>query len=203
MRSGSGFENRISAIHLRRLKQAEESKPLFLLPKTNNNHNRYYGEKQYIKVKNILTITILSACNTGKKAEFLPKKETGAMVDMNTVIAGNILALLKRQNKKQTDLAAAIGTNKQTVNKMLNGTRTINAAELKSIAEYLGVKMEELTKIPSGCADADAVHAFMGKVQSEQAKQALRIADELSDMILFHKKVRENGNTMMTAWEDD
>ena len=123
------------------------------------------------------------------------------MVDMNTVIAGNILSLLKKQNKKQTDLAGALRTNKQTVNKMLNGTRMINAVELKSIAEYLGVKMEELTKIPS--IHADTNHVFMGKVQSEQAKQALVIADELSDMILFHKKVRENGEAMMTAWEDD
>ncbi len=125
------------------------------------------------------------------------------MVDMNTVIAGNILSLLKKQNKKQTDLANALRTNKQTVNKMLNGTRMINAVELKSIAEYLGVKMEELTKIPSIHADTNIVHVFMGKVQSEQAKQALVIADELSDMILFHKKVRENGEAMMIAWEDD
>ena len=125
------------------------------------------------------------------------------MVDMNTMIAGNILSLLKKQNKKQTDLANALRTNKQTVNKMLNGTRMINAVELKSIAEYLGVKMEELTKIPSIHADTNMVHAFMGKVQSEQAKQALVIADELSDMILFHKKVRENGEAMMIAWEDD
>lgn len=122
---------------------------------------------------------------------------------MNTVIAGNILSLLKKQNKKQTDLANALRTNKQTVNKMLNGTRMINAVELKSIAEYLGVKMEELTKIPSIHADTNIVHVFMGKVQSEQAKQALVIADELSDMILFHKKVRENGEAMMIAWEDD
>lgn len=125
------------------------------------------------------------------------------MVDMNTMIAGNILSLLKKQNKKQTDLANALRTKKQTVNKMLNGTRMINAAELKSIAEYLGVKMEELTKIPSIHADTNIVHVFMGKVQSEQAKQALVIADELSDMILFHKKVRENGEAMMIAWEDD
>ena len=125
------------------------------------------------------------------------------MVDMNTVIAGNILSLLKKQNKKQTDLANALRTNKQTVNKMLNGTRMINAVELKSSAEYLGVKMEELTKIPSIHADTNIVHVFMGKVQSEQAKQALVIADELSDMILFHKKVRENGEAMMIAWEDD
>ncbi len=125
------------------------------------------------------------------------------MVDMNMMIASNILALLKKQNKKQTELAEALGTNKQTVNKMLNGTRMINAVELKAIADYLGVKMEELTRISSRQADTNVVHAFMGKVQSEQAKQALRTADELSDMILFHKRVRENGNAMMTAWEDD
>lgn len=125
------------------------------------------------------------------------------MVDMNMMIASNILALLKKQNKKQTELAEALGTNKQTVNKMLNGTRMINAVELKAIADYLGVKMEELTRISSRQADTNVVHAFMGKVQSDQAKQALRTADELSDMILFHKRVRENGNAMMTAWEDD
>lgn len=125
------------------------------------------------------------------------------MIDINTIIAGNIFVLLKKQNKKQTDLADALGTTKQTVNKMLNGTRMINAAELKSIADYLGVKMEELTRISAVQADTDVVHVFMGKVQSEQAKQALEIADELSDMILFHKKVRENGNAVMTAWEDN
>ena len=125
------------------------------------------------------------------------------MVDMNSMIAGNIRALLKDRNKKQTDLADAMGTNKQTVNKMLNGTRMINAVELNAIAKYLGVKMEELTSITPERADTNIVHAFMGKVQSEQAKQALQIADELSDMILFHKKVRENGNAMMAAWEDD
>ena len=125
------------------------------------------------------------------------------MVDINTIIAGNIFVLLKKQNKKQTDLADALGTTKQTVNKMLNGTRMINAAELKSIADYLGVKMEELTRISAVQTDTDVVHVFMGKVQSEQAKQALVIADELSDMILFHKKVRKNGEAMMIAWEDD
>ena len=125
------------------------------------------------------------------------------MVDMNVMIANNILALLKSQNRKQTDLADALKTNKQTVNKMLNGTRMINAVELKAIADYLGVRMEELTKISKAHSDTNGVHAFMGKVQSEQAKQALQIADELSDMILFHKRVRENGNAMMVAWEDD
>lgn len=123
------------------------------------------------------------------------------MIDVNEMIAANIVAILKQQNKKQIDLAEALQTNKQTVSKMLNGSRMINAVELKRIAEFLGVKMEELTKLRENVADTDIVHAFMGKVESEQAKEALQIADRLSDMILFHRIVRENGMAMMESWE--
>lgn len=130
------------------------------------------------------------------------EQEVYEMIDMNAMIAGNILAILKLQNKKQVDLAKALQTNKQTVSKMLNGARMINAIELKQIADFLGVKMEELTRIQDNPADTDIVHAFMGKVESEQAKKALRIADTLSDMILFHSRVRENGAAMMEAWDE-
>lgn len=123
------------------------------------------------------------------------------MVDVNAMIAANIVAVLKQQNRKQIDLAEALQTNKQTVSKMLNGSRMINAIELKQIAEFLGVKMEDLTKVRENATDTDIVHAFMGKVDSEQAKEALQIADRLSDMILFHRKVRENGTEMMESWE--
>ena len=123
------------------------------------------------------------------------------MIDMNMVIAENILYMLKRQNKKQTELADSIGTNKQTINKMLNGSRMINAIELKMIADFFCVKMEELTRIPKTPIERDIVHVFMGKVDSEQARTALKTADMLSDMILFHKRVRENGTAMMEAWD--
>ena len=123
------------------------------------------------------------------------------MLDINSMIAANIAAILKQQNKKQIDLADALHTNKQTVSKMLNGSRMINAVELKHIAEFLGVKMEDLTKIREASADTDIVHAFMGKVESDEAKKALRIADKLSDMILFHNRIRENGTAMMEPWE--
>lgn len=124
------------------------------------------------------------------------------MLDANVMIATNIVVILKKQNKKQIDLANALETNKQTISKMLNGSRMINAIELKQIANFLGVKMEELTKIPENPRDTDIIHAFMGKVDSEEAKEALRIADRLSDMILFHDKVRKNGTAMSEPWED-
>ena len=129
--------------------------------------------------------------------------EGDIMIDMNQVIADNIIARLKEQNKKQTDLAEAIGTSKQTVNKMLNGSRSINAVELKKIAEYLGVKMEELTQFPEAYTETNMIPAFMGKVTSGQAEEALRIADRLSEMIIFHHNIRENGIAMTKSWSDD
>lgn len=125
------------------------------------------------------------------------------MVDMNMIIANNILSLLKKEKKKQADLAKYLNTNRQTVNKMLNGTRMINAIELKQIAAFFSVKMEELTRIETPMQNTDVVHAFMGKVASEEAREGLKIADRLSDMIIFHRKVKENGIEMMEAWDTD
>lgn len=108
------------------------------------------------------------------------------MVDMNEIIANNIAIL-----SKQTDLAGS----KQT--KL--SARTMNAGELRDIAKYLGTT-DKLT-----CPDAirgDAISRIMGKVQTDSAREALDIADKLSDMILFHKTVRENGTEMMKPWKD-
>lgn len=125
------------------------------------------------------------------------------MMDMNMVIANNILAILKEKNIGQSELADVLHTNKQTINKMLNDTSMINANELRLIADYLGVKIEELTKIGKESYDNNIVHSLIGKVNSEQAKEAIEIADNLSDMILFHRKVRENGIEMMDSWEEE
>ena len=125
------------------------------------------------------------------------------MIDMNVIIANNISGIMKKQNRKQVELAYYLDTNKQTVNKMLNGTRMINAVELKKIADFLNVEMEHLTKINDTINDTDVIRAFMGKVNSEEAIKGLEIADKISDMILFHRRVKENGIEMMEAWDDN
>lgn len=123
------------------------------------------------------------------------------MLDMNIVIANNILAQLKKQKKRQVDLAEGIGISKQTASKMLNGSRAINAVELRKIADYLGVSMDTLARLPEVPEDISAAHAFMGRVTSDGGKKALEIADTLSDLILYHARVRENGTAMMRPWE--
>lgn len=123
------------------------------------------------------------------------------MLDMNCVIANNILILLKKQNKKQQDLADGIGTSKQVVSKMLNGSRAINAIELSKIATFLNVSMDVLVKLPVIPQETSFTLAFMGRVTSDGGRKALEIADTLSDMILFHTRVRENGINMLQPWE--
>ena len=125
------------------------------------------------------------------------------MLDVNMIIANNIQAELKKENKKQVELAEGIGVSKQTMSKMMNGARIINAIELHKISEYLHVSMESLMKMPEKPMDTNVIHAFMGRVKTEEARKGIQLADKLSDMILFHTRVFENGKKMEEPWEDD
>lgn len=123
------------------------------------------------------------------------------MVDINVVVANNISELMRRDNKKQVDIANAIGVSKQIMSKMLNGSRLISIAELRKIAEYFNVKTDDLMRIPDTAYSLDVVKAFMGKVNTEAAKEALRTVDELADMIVYHANIRENAAIMSEIWE--
>lgn len=124
------------------------------------------------------------------------------MVDMNVVIANNISRSLEKQNRKQVELADYLEVSRQTVNKMLSGARTINAGELRMIADFLGTSMEELTTIPQNCEETDVFRVFMGKVETEEAQKALNDIDKVIELILFHDKVRKNGVAMREEWTD-
>lgn len=96
-------------------------------------------------------------------------------------------------SSKQTDLAEIYG------NQIKLSARTMNAGELRDIAKYLGTTVDKLT-----CPNAirgDAISRIMRKIHTDSAREALGVADKLSDMILFHKTVRENGTEMMKTLE--
>ena len=57
------------------------------------------------------------------------------MLDVNMMIANNIQNQLKKANKKQIDLAEGIGVSRQTMSKIMNGARAINAIELHKISD--------------------------------------------------------------------
>lgn len=123
------------------------------------------------------------------------------MIDINVVVANNIMDQMKKHNMKQIDLANAIGVSKQIMSKMLNGSRLISIAELHKIADYFCVTMDDLLKAPVESTEVDVMRAFMGKVESDAAREALHTADKLADMIIFHANVRENVKVMSETWE--
>ena len=123
------------------------------------------------------------------------------MEDINVIVVNNIIDLMKKNRTKQIDLAETIGVSKQIMSKMLNGSRMISIAELHKIAEFYRVKMDDLMNAHAESHGENVVKAFMGKVNTEAAKEALQDVDELADMIIYHANVRENAKIMSGTWE--
>lgn len=115
------------------------------------------------------------------------------MVDMNMIISKNISNAMKIAGKKQYELAEAMDYSKQVVSNMLSGSRTVNAIELKKIAEFCNVSMESLVALPEKPVETNAVRAFMGQVKTDEARKGIEIADKLIDMYLFHSRVYQSG----------
>ena len=123
------------------------------------------------------------------------------MTNPSAVISNNIAILLKKNGKKQNDLANLLGVSKQIVSNMINGSRMINAVELHRIADFFNVTMESLMEAPDGIQDSNAIHAFMGEVNTPEARDSLAVADEIADMIIFYANVSNNMKKMMEPWE--
>ena len=103
--------------------------------------------------------------------------------------------------KKQNDLAAVLGVSKQVMSNMLNGSRMINAVELRQIAEYFNVSMEKLMDSPKNTENINVVHTFADKVKSSAAKQSLKIIDELADIVIYYARLRDGGEELEGTWE--
>lgn len=122
------------------------------------------------------------------------------MIDVNMIIVNNIKKELATKNISVIDLAYGTNISVETINKIMNGSKTINANDLYKIAEFLNVSLETLMKVQEFPNGTNAVNTFIGRVKSKEAQRGIEIADELSDMILFHTRVYENGKKMEKPW---
>lgn len=118
-------------------------------------------------------------------------------MDTNMIIGNNIRRLLKERNIKQTELAAALDTNKQTVSKMIYGNRMISAIELRKIASFLGVSMEEIIRIEIEPGEDGINSVLLGRMDLSRGNNAINIADQISDLIIFHSEMKRNSMEMM------
>lgn len=127
------------------------------------------------------------------------------MYNMNQAIGNNIRKHLKKIGKSPSDLAGYLGTTRLAVRNMLDGSRTINAMELREIALFCKVSVADLVKAPADFGEADVVWSRIGKAGfdlSDSARKGLKTADRIADMICFYAKANENAEEMMQAWEE-
>ena len=124
------------------------------------------------------------------------------MYNMNRAIGNNIRAYLKKIGKSPSDLAGYLGTTRLAVGNMLDGSRTINAMELREIALFCKVSVADLVKAPKDGGGMDVMQPFIGKVGSDSARKGLETADRIADMICFYAKANESAKDMMQAWEE-
>ena len=121
---------------------------------------------------------------------------------MNRAIGNNIRAYLKKIGKSPSDLAGYLGPTRLAVGNMLDGSRTINAMELREIALFCKVSVADLVKAPKDGGGMDVMQPFIGKVGSDSARKGLETADRIADLICFYAKANENTEQMMQAWEE-
>ena len=124
------------------------------------------------------------------------------MFNMNQAIGNNIRKHLKKIGKSPSDLAGYLGTTRLSVGNMLDGSRTINAMELREIALFCKVSVADLVKPSKDGGGMDVLPSLIGKAGSDSARKGLETADRIADMICFYAKANENAEEMMQPWEE-
>lgn len=63
-------------------------------------------------------------------------------------MAGNVRAAAARAQKRQRDLAAAVGLSQQAMSRRLNGEVAFDVDEIHALAQFLDVSVDELNAVP-------------------------------------------------------
>ena len=124
---------------------------------------------------------------------------------MNKAIGENIKVNLKKIGKSPSDLAGYLGTTRLAVGNMLDGSRTVNAMELREIALFCKVSVADLVKPSVDVGEVDVVRSRIGKAGSDfsdSARKGLETADRIADLICFYAKANQNAEEMMQPWEE-
>lgn len=122
------------------------------------------------------------------------------MITMNMIIAKNVDDLLNEKGIGMEQLADYIGMGIGRMRELMDGGVMITPKMQIKIAEFFGVEPLELTKTNDFHSNDNIIHAMMGRVDTEEAKNAIEQADEISNYILFYRDLVSAGYNMEKAW---
>jgi ubiquinone biosynthesis protein COQ9 len=70
------------------------------------------------------------------------------------------------------------------------------------MAKTLSERIEAFNnKLEQEKHEKEVIESLKAKVLSSESKEAIQIASELADMIIFHANVKENAKKMSEVWE--
>ena len=119
------------------------------------------------------------------------------MLKIDEIIAHNVEKILKQKKMKQNELADAMKISRSTVREIMDGGKVITPVLQNKIAEALSVKVEDLLSMDSyNGVSQNVIPVLIGQVHTDNAKNAINTADELSEYILFYRNAVDNGKKM-------
>lgn len=121
------------------------------------------------------------------------------MTSLNNIVGLRIQKRLDEIGKTQADLAKDLDVSRQIVNKIVHGRKSVTLEEIKMIADILGMSLEDIVKEPCKEKGEDPIIAFMGEVDTEEARNGLKKAKKVMDLILFHRDLNRAHHDMFTG----
>jgi len=119
-------------------------------------------------------------------------------MDMNAIVGKRIANILEDKGWTQVKLADKMNLSKQVMNNIIQGNKNITVAEVKKIGNILGVSVNDLTKPFTQEEKPEPIMAFMGEVNTIEAQEGLAKAEEIMDILLFHQKINNSFNEMVS-----
>ena len=121
------------------------------------------------------------------------------MAALDFIIGKRIQNRLEELGMTQSQLADMLDTSRQVINKLVHGRKSITVKEIHLIAEALQMKPEELIQEDNvETEEKEPIMAFMGEVKSETAKEGLKKAQKIMDIILFHRDIQEEHHKLLS-----
>jgi transcriptional regulator with XRE-family HTH domain len=103
-------------------------------------------------------------------------------------IGARIRVEREKRGLSQQDLAGVLGVTRPVVTKIESGTKAINSVELRKIADYLGVSVDELT---APVEDRSLAVRFRKSTESEAFIERVSAIERLVRDMLIQVKLRE------------
>ena len=115
------------------------------------------------------------------------------MLKIDEIIAHNVEKILKQKKMKQNELADAMKISRSTMREIMDGGKVITLA----LQNKISVKVKDLLSMDSyNGVSQNVIPVLIEQVHTDNAKNAINIADELSEYILFYRNAVDNGKKM-------